>query len=416
MLMYVPGRRDRGFGKTYAVGTRSSYLPGLSASSKLSRHAGRVLMNRVSMHWPSEFENQQIAEFLEKNAIYASREQEQRCVPSHDRSGRCSAFDRFVERMALGVRSGIDVYRCERSLFRFNWTDPEQPRIPKKRLPRGLPKLWVEFLILDHKGDPVPGIKGRVDTLEETILIGRTDNEGKIRFTDVPGWQCSFKYWTCEGRQTHCVDDGDCYLSLAGDYGVNPLAIWQTKQNKSLFVDRKNPNVLHPGDEVYIPEEVHDGGIVGTRQCHTYRIHSPACDLRVRVDLSEITDAPSVDYKITLETGAEHHGQVRNCGPNKPALFRIATSVKQGRLDIFLDPEDPDHTVSIDLGLGQLCPVDKSRGLQERLSNLGYEVGRIDGNPGPKTRHCVDQFRQEFHVEGDDDASLYRALERAHGA
>ena len=45
--------------------------------------------------------------------------------------------------------------------------------------------------------------------------------------------------------------------------------------------------------------------------------------------------------------------------------------------------------------------VDTVKGVQARLSNLGYDPGPIDGIVGPRTRAAVRRFQQEHDLKVD---------------
>lgn len=416
LLLYTPFWGGPFGGKTYAIGsefrcTADSHCRRMLSQTEvseliyghdflwLSGHDSRLIHGFLDTGWSHRYDSMTSSEWLSNPYLNPSK-------VSSELIRRVRGF-------------GMDPLRIfEYAIPRYQGDAPAQPPVktPKKKPPKVFHRSWVEFLILDQDDNPVPGIKGRIDTLENKRRFGRTDQEGRIYFADVPGDQCTFTYWTSEGNQRHVAKDGDCYLSLAANYHVNPLAIWRGSRNKDLFLKRENPNVLNPGDQVHIPEAVHDGGTVQTQTCHTYRIMELSAELRLRVDLSEVTSAPAVKYDVTLESGESYFGSARTGGPNRPTTFRIPPRAKGGRLKIFLDAEAPEDAISLEIGVGHLCPVQETRGLQERLNNLGYDVGRIDGERGPKTRTCIDLFREEFNVAGNDDESLYLAVETEHGA
>lgn len=98
--------------------------------------------------------------------------------------------------------------------------------------------------------------------------------------------------------------------------------------------------------------------------------------------------------------------------------IEISAPLKAGKLTVCLDPNDPEHVLELDVGLGYLCPVDETRGLQSRLRNLGYDVGELDGDRGPKTERGLEAFRRCLESSEHDmpDFPDEHSLERHYGA
>ena len=54
---------------------------------------------------------------------------------------------------------------------------------------------------------------------------------------------------------SHTVEKGECMTSISRQYGFADYhTVYDHPQNKGLKDKRKNPNMLFPGDEVFIPE------------------------------------------------------------------------------------------------------------------------------------------------------------------
>jgi len=59
------------------------------------------------------------------------------------------------------------------------------------------------------------------------------------------------------------------------------------------------------------------------------------------------------------------------------------------------------NLIQMKLKLGALSPVANAKGVQQRLQNLGFECGPIDGIVGPRTRAAVRNFQVKFGLPPD---------------
>jgi hypothetical protein len=56
--------------------------------------------------------------------------------------------------------------------------------------------------------------------------------------------------------QPYVIKQGDFLLLLAHKFGFDADTVWQDPSNADLSKLRSNPNVLAPGDVLYIPDQV----------------------------------------------------------------------------------------------------------------------------------------------------------------
>lgn len=107
-------------------------------------------------------------------------------------------------------------------------------------------------------------------------------------------------------------------------------------------------------------------------------------------------------YEIELESEVvqgetDHDGFVS---------FDDVTTEKQVLVTFWPDDDEPDMSHTMLVKIGELKPIDDPAGVQERLSNLGLLVGKIDGDLGPRTEMDLKtlQYEQGFEVTGKFDA------------
>jgi N-acetylmuramoyl-L-alanine amidase len=207
------------------------------------------------------------------------------------------------------------------------------------------------------------------------------------------------------GRQ-HVVRQGECLSSIARTYGfADYRTIWDDAQNATLKRERKNPDLLFPGDKLFIPEKGGREETGGTESRHRFvtRSTSVRLELAIRVDNEPVSGKP-----YTLRVGdRELQGTTDGDGVLRETIDPTAA---HGHLRF----DDPP--LEWNLEIGHLDPVGKDTGVQARLNNLDHPCGDADGIPGPRTRAAVRQFqsRHGLRVTGAIDAATRDALRKTH--
>lgn len=210
------------------------------------------------------------------------------------------------------------------------------------------------------------------------------------------------------------VGDGEGLGKIANDHGLHWETVWNHGDNQSIRNLRGNPNVLHPGDIVYIPEKETRVVDAATEQRHRFVYDVPAKKEFVRIKLED-TDRSAMankPYVLTLADGAEHTGKTDSEGMLECEVPFDATG---GKLEV-----DGNEW---QLRFGHLNPVDEATddnnvsGAQSRLNNLGFRCPE-DGVLDEGTRAAISEFQREqpdLKETGDLDDATRRALRKRHG-
>jgi hypothetical protein len=198
---------------------------------------------------------------------------------------------------------------------------------------------------------------------------------------------------------------GDCISSLALEHGLLPETIWQHPQNAALRHKRRDPNVLLPGDVLFIPEKVLKEVSRPTGRRHTFvRLGVPA---RLKLRLLR-NDKPRANKHYILEIdGRLLTGHTDQDGWLVQA---IPPNARGGMLTLV------DTGEQIPVHLGYLDPIDELAGVQERLRNLGYYSGPITNALDEETQRALSAFQrqQQLPLTGRVDAATQQALQAAH--
>jgi N-acetylmuramoyl-L-alanine amidase len=198
----------------------------------------------------------------------------------------------------------------------------------------------------------------------------------------------------------HVVKQGEHLASIAQDYGHRAWqTIWEHASNQSLRAARDNPNVLQPGDQVFVPDLAPRDESCATEARHRFRARGSALRLRLRVLGPAWKPADAADVMLTV-------GTLRSTEP----------TTSDGRLDLAIRPDDRagrlrvdhdslPHPIEGDVLIGGLDPVETVTGQIARLNNLGYDAGPVEEPATPaaeeRVRSAVEEFQCDHALDAD---------------
>ena len=205
--------------------------------------------------------------------------------------------------------------------------------------------------------------------------------------------------------KTYTVQQGDCISSIAFEQGFIPDTIWNHPSNSQLKSLRKDPNILYPGDTVYIPDKEVKWEPRPTDAKHEFKKLGVPAMLRLQVFDGEKPRA-NQSYILVID-GKTLTGTTDGDGKLEQP---IAPNAKGGKLTI------GDDKCEYPLQLGRIDPIDQLSGVQARLNNLGYDCGSPDGNMSDRTRNALTDFQHRFQLPetGEADAETLNKLKILH--
>jgi N-acetylmuramoyl-L-alanine amidase len=204
----------------------------------------------------------------------------------------------------------------------------------------------------------------------------------------------------------HTIRQGECITSIVDKYGLFWETVWDHAQNAELKQQLQNPNVLQPGDELFIPDKEVKEENCAPEQKHRFRKKGIPAMLCLRL---LDNDEPRADESYTLEVDGESFSGTTDAEGRLKQ--RIAPGAKQVKL---LVGENKDQYI---LDLGCMDPVAETTGVQARLNNLGFNCGEVDGVSGPETKSAIHQFQQKYGLteSGEADSATRDKLVEMHG-
>jgi hypothetical protein len=182
--------------------------------------------------------------------------------------------------------------------------------------------------------------------------------------------------------QYHKVKDGDCISSIAENAGLSWETVWNDPTNAELKQVRGNPNVLFPGDRIYVPTHRPRQEAAATEQRHRFKRKGMPALLRLVLASG---DKPRANESYIVEID----GNVRSGKTDAEGRIEVSIppNAKRGKIIVGEEKE------GIPLVLGGIDPVEQITGVQARLNNLGYNAGAVDGVLGPQTKAALESFQ-----------------------
>jgi len=196
----------------------------------------------------------------------------------------------------------------------------------------------------------------------------------------------------------YTVKQGDHIPGLAARFGFTDyLAIWNHAKNAELKKNRENPNVLYPGDTVYIPDKVPGEFDRPTEKKHKFVLKQKP--LKLRLTLQDQYENPIANADCILMVDSASHN-LKSDADGKVEL-EIPPTATQSQLIIQDTEQTPYGGISIPIKIGHLDPVDEISGQQARLSSLGYFTREIDGQTSPFLDAAIQEFQCEHKLTVD---------------
>lgn len=199
------------------------------------------------------------------------------------------------------------------------------------------------------------------------------------------------------------VGRGECIESLAHSAGHHWRYLWDHPENAELKALRKDPNVLKPGDKVFVPEHRIRTEKLATTKVHRFRRKGIPSKLSLRfLDEGE----PRANQVFTLDVdGVKTTGKTDGDG-------RIEQPISPSARRATVYFEDEIFTFA----LGGVDPADTPEGAAHRLRNLGFKCPSED----PEDDAFQDALRAFQHSAnlprtGELNEATSRALRDQHG-
>ncbi len=201
------------------------------------------------------------------------------------------------------------------------------------------------------------------------------------------------------------VAEGDSSTSIAHAAGHTVKKVWNHGQNAALKAKRKDPNVLFPGDELFVPEIETQEIDCPVDQKHNFQLTSEPAKFRTQLFMLE-EPRKNEAYTLVID-GKVYQGTTDGDGKLE---HEIPAEAKGGTLMLKGGKE------KYPIRIGYLNPAGEISGVQQRLNNLGFNAGAEDGSMNDTTRKALAAFQKEAKLPetGEADAATVAKLAALH--
>jgi len=200
------------------------------------------------------------------------------------------------------------------------------------------------------------------------------------------------------GDEGYEVQAGECINVIADRFGFFSKTLWNHPKNARLKSERKDPNILLPGDRVFIPEKSLREESAATGQRGRFRRKGVPSRMKVRLQRCG-TAEPYANKRYVLNVdGKLSEGTVDGEG-------NVALPIPPGTKNAVLTVGEGEGQESFDLDFGTLDPPDSIRGAQQRLKNLGFLSGEPEGKWDAVSESALVRFQAQHVVTGDEEPS-----------
>jgi len=195
----------------------------------------------------------------------------------------------------------------------------------------------------------------------------------------------------------HTVEQGEYLGVIAKEYGFASYStIWEHDNNAALRDLRKNPNILLPGDQVFIPDKQSKQAEIKTGKQTRFKVRQDK--MLLRLVLEEVFGEPlaNATCQVTVD------GKTEDLTTDASAVLEFEVSPSAQSIQLVVKEEGNQlQGIAIPLKLGHLDPVDEQTGQIARLNNLGYFAGPLDQVDEKLLRSAIEEFQCDLALQVD---------------
>jgi hypothetical protein len=169
-----------------------------------------------------------------------------------------------------------------------------------------------------------------------------------------------------ETMTPYIVRQGDYVTKLAAVHGFDADEVWNDPKNEDLRKLRPDPNILAPGDILYIPENKKDELPIEKGTENNYSAKVPEVEIALVFQDQDGKPIAGEDYQIlglTQEGAPPPADQTKDDGV---ITLKVPVTLREASVTF------PRRALTFVVGIGDMDPKEEMSGIVKRLDNLGF--------------------------------------------
>jgi N-acetylmuramoyl-L-alanine amidase len=208
--------------------------------------------------------------------------------------------------------------------------------------------------------------------------------------------------------KTYTVKQGDCLISISHQAHLSWKTVWEHPENERLRIKRRYPNILKPGDKVFLPDLELKEYTKPTEQRHSFVVDLTKVDFTLTL-LNLGKPRANEKYKLIVDGQPDREGTTDDKGT---FTEKIPVAARTGLLLL------GEKEQRFELHFGCIDPIDEISGVQTRLFNLGFYHGSIGDQLDDMTTTAIAEFQRSADLAGNGELTeeTRKKLVEVHGS
>lgn len=216
-----------------------------------------------------------------------------------------------------------------------------------------------------------------------------------------------------EDYRPYVVRQGDHLARLAYIHGFDAAEVWNHERNAELRAMGRTPEILAPGDVLYLPLKPKEGLSFSAFTSNRYRAQVPKVKVAmVFKDADRVLANEPYEIHGLGTDGSSGQGETRSTDGQGKVELELPVTTREVTI-VF-----PNQNVAYEVRVGDMDPVTEIMGIQKRLENLGYFPRTEDnGAEAAYMSGAVSAFQKRHGLSptGTIDEKTSQLLKDEHG-